>query len=803
MIKKTTNTSLIVSIILLLCFNLPLHSAVFTSTQSGYFSAGTTWVGGLAPGPGDDIIIASGHTVTLDAAAAPYGFVQVFNITIQNGAILDNDIIPLKIDRITIGNPVYTNNGVHNGTGNLILYDNGNTIIDGNGVTNCDIEVESFGLQILNSCNLTVNANIQHSVPGNSGMSGKYLIECTQVGSNLIINGNIVTDDQYNVAITIVAGSVITVNGNVSLPGGLESGSGSLIENAGTFNISGNLVLGPYSGFCQNSGNMVIGGNLNGAFDTYFIQEINASVKFGGSVFSAGDGYLFASLSPLLGPSEPNTIEYNGNSIAQSITVPADAAYSNLVIGNSTATATISTGITVNGSLTINPGSALTVDNDGTLTVYGTLTLLSDATGTGSLIQNASGTTGFIQRYIPGHNGADYDGWHFLSSPVASQAISAFHTAGSGNDFYKWDEPTDTWINRTAEGGALNGDFETAFIAGTGYLIANIATDVKEFTGVFNISNIGISNLTYTVPSTHTGWHLLGNPFSSALTWNDGNWSLNNVDSHCQIWSEVNASYTVISNNGIIPSMNGFMVHAAVANGSLTIPAASRVHNNAAWYKNEPSQDRILLTAIDPERGTAQPSIICFNPNASEGYDSEYDSYFLAGFAPQFYSRNGSSDYALNTLPALSDELTIPISFIKNNSNYFIIELTENIPGEEIYLVDIKTNQTQKLNDGNYEFISEEGDDPDRFILHFGYLGIDDVPGVKNPKIWYSNGHVYISNEGMTGDVTINDLQGRPVMNRRIGSGGLINLPVNLPAGMYIVTIKDLSHSSSQKIFVQ
>lgn len=42
--------------------------ATITSTQSGNFSAGATWVGGVAPADADSFVIATGHTVTYDVS---------------------------------------------------------------------------------------------------------------------------------------------------------------------------------------------------------------------------------------------------------------------------------------------------------------------------------------------------------------------------------------------------------------------------------------------------------------------------------------------------------------------------------------------------------------------------------------------------------------------------------------------------------------------------------------------------------------------------------------------------------------
>lgn len=188
--KKTTSIILIICLLLFSGIGSKLFSATFTSAQSGYFSVPSTWVGGAAPAYGDNIVIASGHTVTLDLAA------KVMSITIQTGATLDNGEYNLTMNSDFIGNPIYTNNGTHNGTGNLIAYNNVNTWVTGNGTTNCNIEIPGYGLTILNTCNLAINGNIEHSVPGNFEMNGKEFLGCWQIGSNLTVNGDLITDDQ-------------------------------------------------------------------------------------------------------------------------------------------------------------------------------------------------------------------------------------------------------------------------------------------------------------------------------------------------------------------------------------------------------------------------------------------------------------------------------------------------------------------------------------------------------------------------------------------------------------------------------
>lgn len=494
-------------------------------------------------------------------------------------------------------------------------------------------------------------------------------------------------------------------------------------------------------------------------------------------------------------------------------------AASNVIIGASANPAETNGAVTIN-DLTIEVGGEVTA-TAGTFGVDGDLLIKSDPSGTGSLIQDGA-LNGTIQRHLEGWGDNEAElkngrGWHLLSSPVAAQAIASFQDLTDNDDFMKWNEPDNVWKNRRQGGGSIvpNPTFDATFGVGTvGYLVAYEDDKDFAFGGVLNTADVPVTGLTNSYVSgalNYFGHHLLGNPFASALAWNNGDWNLSNVASHIQIWNESSASYTTLDPTEIIPAMQGFFVYTpsippppSPGDGSLTIPASARVHSSQAYYKDAPQQ--ILLTAHDLDHQMKQESKIRFNQNATEGFDLQYDSYFMGGYAPRFYSVSQGAAYALNTLPAMTEELVIPFTFVKNEGTNFEITLDAALDYGTIYLTDNKTNVTVNLSQtGSYSFVAADGDDVNRFLLKFGAVGIDDPAAAEASIEIFTAGDALYFNAKQPGNATVSiyDLLGRTVLTTEVHMSPSASVDVSRLSGTFIVRAIANGEVVSAKVFIK
>ena len=460
--------------------------------------------------------------------------------------------------------------------------------------------------------------------------------------------------------------------------------------------------------------------------------------------------------------------------------------------------------------LNINSDAELTIASGKALTVAGSITnnsgnsgLIIESSGNncGSLIGGGTPST-TVKRYITGYTNAE-NGWHLLSSPVGAFSINgSSFDPGVNDDLFRWEETTALWMNHKVGDPAL-------IMPGTGYLAAYQITTTKSYVGSLNYSDIPLTNLSFTTETNATGWHLLGNPYPCALNWNPSSgsgWNLNNVNGAAKIWHAENASYSDIPADGIIPATQGFMIYVSSSTNSITLPLTNRVHSTTDWYKDN-EMNKIKLTVYDIEGSTAQESIISFNENATVGFDNKFDSYFLAGYAPQFYSTINEGALSTNTIPEITSSTTIPLLFIKNTSTDYYIEVegVNNLePQETVYLTDLKINHTQSLNENSiYNFTSQEGDIAERFLLHFSPLIINEQDLSQQINIFSCGANVEIrSKSPINAKVNIYNLSGQLLTQKYMNNESNASISITNHKGITIISIITEQQSTTQKVTI-
>ncbi len=516
------------------------------------------------------------------------------------------------------------------------------------------------------------------------------------------------------------------------------------------------------------------------------------------------------------------TVTFSGTS-PMTISGGSNTDVNNLSISN-TGGVTTQVGLLTTTNLSIATACKFTIDPVKQVTVNGILTnsagnggliIKSTATGTGSLKQSTTGVAGTVERFIAAADWSTWnDGWHFLSSPVASQAINPAFTVTPADeyDFYGWYEPANEWVNfkgtTTGTTWSTANEASSGFLVGKGYMAAYKTEATKIFSGTLNVSDVAISGLTVTGSTqANRSWHLLGNPFTSALSWYTG-WIKSNIGGVATIWNEAGRSYTPISAGGIIPAGNGFMVQADLADASLTIPAANRVHSAQAWYKK--TNDPVLqLFAHDLDNNSFQESQVRVNPEATTGFDFEFDGNFLPGYAPLFYSVTAGENLMVNSLPELNSETVIPFHFIKNEGSNFSIEIKgiETLgTSDVVYLKDKKLGIDHNLSDNNiYSFTSVSGDDASRFELYFNsYTGIKETQQATNFNIYTTDGILTIQSlNQLGGKVMVIDMPGRVIATGKVEAGATTRINLSGKTGVYIVSVLTGKGIVNTKILVK
>jgi hypothetical protein len=497
-----------------------------------------------------------------------------------------------------------------------------------------------------------------------------------------------------------------------------------------------------------------------------------------------------------------------------------------LVPTSSANTTTIDHAITITGNqtanaLTINSSKTLTINPLKSLTVSGTFTnnagnsglvIESDATGTGSLIEN-NGVAATVERYLTD------DRWHYVSYPVDDPYAGVF----MGMWLKYWMEPTSVWKYIT--------DPDTTLLPiMTGYALWTNNVGTATFTGSLNTGSksLYVTN-TDGGPSANDGFNFAGNPYPSAIDWevDDGNgWTRTNIDPTIYIFNGNPGygnygSYNKVTNisqlgvDNIIPPHQGYFIHCDSAAGSATLSVnnGARVHNTKEILKSE-SINSLLLKLRVAGNNYSDEIILNIQPESSVNFDCQLDALKLKGYpeAPQFYSLGvDNRELSINSFPETEEYQEIPLCLeVGVNALYTISvkELSGFDPTDKLYLEDKVENTFTELTGElfTYSFSANPGDEPSRFVIHLnGEMAVpENNAALNNIRVYSFGDEVYITSaESLTGSVTIYDLIGQKIFGEQLNGETVKNISLQGQYGYLIVNVITEMGSLNKKVFIR
>ncbi|MBN1339299.1 MAG: hypothetical protein JXA03_08250 [Bacteroidales bacterium] len=510
----------------------------------------------------------------------------------------------------------------------------------------------------------------------------------------------------------------------------------------------------------------------------------------------------------------------------------------------------ISGGVATAGTLTVNVGACLTILEDGALTVIGlttvdgalvmetNMTLLSPS----FVDEGLAGTGTFVfNRYLVSGATGTNAGWHLISSPVNNTVSGDF----AGYWVNAWDEPTalyypiDPYPGPTPCDGTSFGNISMSTMQGYAvkrfvdyplvgaclnwippvWSMHGLGADVISFggdpfngfpnidnwfanaTNVADITLVNTGTFAANVDNTGDGWNLLGNPYPSYIIAANFVATLPvGVDGSIYYYDNAAETYQVYA-GGIgadhIPPTQGFFVKANTAGPHfVSLDNTMRGHSNVPFYKEEVSN---LLVLEATGNGYADKTYVRFLDEATSGFDRMWDAHKLLSEAegvPQIYTTGTGQNYAIN---AVESAKSVPMSFTAIGSGVYSIAIDENDLGT-IILQDLKTGILHNL-ETNYEFSYVEGENADRFVIHFGEVSLDNAT---NGILVYSNENkVFVYNtNNLQGEIAIFGMMGQQVTTAKL-EGGLNMITLNDMNNYYVVKVLTESTVVSEKVYIR
>jgi hypothetical protein len=178
--------------------------------------------------------------------------------------------------------------------------------------------------------------------------------------------------------------------------------------------------------------------------------------------------------------------------------------------------------------------------------------------------------------------------------------------------------------------------------------------------------------------------------------------------------------------------MQGFFVRATSATASVSLTNAVRAtaYVSPTFNRNAPTTGTtprpVLRLEARTAAGLADEAVIYFEPGAGLGFSPRHDAYKVqlngAG-RPSLWSGTGSESFAINGLPEMSTERSIPLGVRVSTTGPHELVLTDlsDFPaGTQVWLEDTELGRRQNLAlNATYAFTMDARFAGQRFYLNF------------------------------------------------------------------------------------
>lgn len=553
--------------------------------------------------------------------------------------------------------------------------------------------------------------------------------------NNVAVGGNVVNWGTFGAPFSTTS-TGLTVSGSFTNHGTFNGNNGQFtlagnLTNNGTFNHgTGTLIF---------NGTSSIGGSVPPIFGNITVQSTLTAPTSLTLIGNFTNNGTFASGS--------GTVTFSGTTI-QSIAGSTNTPFNNINITNVTQPVSVQLGSnqSIAGRLSLASTSVFDADGGADNLVF---TLLSSAMGDASIgvLTSAGQILGpvTVQRFIEGKDN-DY---RFLSSPVSNATViqlqddfavtgtftgTSFPCTGCDNNGaslkYYSEAVKGVFSNGYAATPATNGSNTEILVTGRGYssYMWNGASDlVMDVSGTINSGIIPFTiSHTASTPAEPTadGWNLIGNPYPSAIAWNnDGGWARSaNVDPVVWVWDVLGATWRSYNadtesgnlTNGVIASGQGFWVYVTPGAATLTVAESAKVSSSGTYYRKKYADQLLTITL---NGGISSDKVYLYE----EGKNVESPKLELGIESISLSVQNDFGRDLAHFSPTLQEKsVWMPLSVSIKNPGEYTFSFEGNLQKETktYYLYDALTNEYTTLQN-SYSFIVTSGSVKyrDRFFI--------------------------------------------------------------------------------------